>query len=32
LPWAFYSGATATLGQKRDGLRRFADEIVSKLR
>jgi probable F420-dependent oxidoreductase len=32
MPWVFYSGAGATLAAKRDGLRRFADDVIAKLR
>jgi probable F420-dependent oxidoreductase len=31
LPWVFYGGSTDSLDQKRDGIRRFGDEIIAKL-
>ena len=31
MPWIFYGGPTEALDQKRDGIRRFGDEIVAKL-
>lgn len=31
-PWVFYSGASNSLADKKDGLRRFADDVISKLR
>lgn len=31
MPWAFYHGLTDDLDQKRDGIRRFADEILRPL-
>jgi alkanesulfonate monooxygenase SsuD/methylene tetrahydromethanopterin reductase-like flavin-dependent oxidoreductase (luciferase family) len=31
LPWVFYAGSTDSLDKKRDGIRRFGDEIVAKL-
>lgn len=32
MPWAFYHGADATLEQKKDGIRRFADEVIARMR
>jgi len=32
MPWFFYGGSMDDLGQKVDGIRRFADEIFPKLR
>jgi len=32
MPWVLYSGLTGDLGQKRDGIRRFADEVIAKMR
>ena len=29
MPWAYYSGLDATLEQKLDGMRRFAEEIMA---
>lgn len=29
MPWAYYSGLDATLEQKLDGMRRFADEVMT---
>jgi hypothetical protein len=30
-PWLFYgAGMRATLGEKRDGLRRFADDVLAR--
>jgi probable F420-dependent oxidoreductase len=31
-PWLLYGGSHRVLSQKRDGLRRFADEVIAKLR
>lgn len=31
MPWLFYSGASATLPQKREGLERFAGEVIAPL-
>jgi probable F420-dependent oxidoreductase len=31
LPWVFYGGNTDSLDRKRDGIRRFGDEIIAKL-
>ena len=31
MPWVFYTGATGSLAQKLDGLRRFSDDIIDKL-
>jgi probable F420-dependent oxidoreductase len=31
LPWVFYGGNTESLDRKRDGIRRFGDEIIAKL-
>ena len=31
MPWAFYHGPEATLEQKKDGIRRFADDIIRKM-
>ena len=31
LPWVFYGGNTDSLDQKRDGMRRFGDDIIAKL-
>lgn len=30
-PWIFHGGPAATLEQKKDGLRRFADDVLAKL-
>ncbi len=32
LPWVFYRGNTESLDEKRDGIRRFGDEIIAELR
>ena len=32
MPWVLYSGLTGDLEQKRDGLRRFADDVIARLR
>lgn len=32
MPWAFYHGENPTLEQKKDGIKRFADEVIAKLR
>ena len=32
MPWVFYAGGGASLGDKLDGLRRFAYEVIAKLR
>lgn len=32
MPWVFTAGARATLAEKRDGLRRFAADVIAKLR
>lgn len=31
MPWAFYHGDNATLEQKKDGIKRFADEVIGKM-
>jgi alkanesulfonate monooxygenase SsuD/methylene tetrahydromethanopterin reductase-like flavin-dependent oxidoreductase (luciferase family) len=31
-PWLFYGGSHRSLADKRDGLRRFADTVIAKLR
>ncbi|MEH6551998.1 MAG: LLM class F420-dependent oxidoreductase [Pseudomonadales bacterium] len=31
MPWMFYHGENASLEQKKDGIKRFADEIISKM-
>jgi probable F420-dependent oxidoreductase len=31
-PWVFYTGASRDPADKRDGLRRFADDVIAKLR
>jgi hypothetical protein len=31
LPWIFTHGDTKVLGQKKDGMRRFADDVIEKL-
>jgi len=31
-PWLFYGGSHRSLADKRDGLRRFADEVIAKMR
>ena len=31
-PWILYGGSWESLQDKRDGLRRFADEVISKVR
>ncbi len=30
MPWAFYHGETEDLAQKQDGVRRFADDVISR--
>jgi probable F420-dependent oxidoreductase len=30
MPWVFYSGFTNELGEKVDGIRRFADDVIAK--
>ena len=32
MPWFFYTGLSAEPSDKRDGLRRFADDVIAKLR
>jgi probable F420-dependent oxidoreductase len=32
MPWFFYTGASTELRDKRDGLRRFADDVIAELR
>jgi probable F420-dependent oxidoreductase len=32
MPWLFYGGQTEVLDRKLEGLRRFADDVISKLR
>ncbi len=32
MPWVFYSGTTASLDDKLAGIRRFADDVIAKLR
>jgi len=32
MPWVLYSGLTGDLGPKRDGIRRFADEVIARMR
>ena len=32
MPWAYYHGLEATLEQKLDGIRRFADDVIAPLR
>jgi probable F420-dependent oxidoreductase len=32
MPWVVYSGLTADLAQKRDGIRRFADDVIARMR
>ena len=32
MPWAFYHGENPTLAQKIDGIRRFADDVIAKMR
>lgn len=32
MPWVPYSGLTADLASKRDGIRRFADDVIARLR
>jgi probable F420-dependent oxidoreductase len=32
MPWLFYGGPTEALDKKLEGLRRFADDVISKLR
>jgi hypothetical protein len=31
MPWLYYSGFKATLDQKIDGMRRFAEDVVAPL-
>ncbi len=31
MPWMFYAGAKATLADKKDGIRRFADDVIAKM-
>ena len=31
MPWVLYSGLTEDLDQKRDGIRRFADEVIARM-
>ncbi|MGH7338651.1 MAG: LLM class F420-dependent oxidoreductase, partial [Myxococcota bacterium] len=31
-PWTFYGGSHRSLTDKRDGLRRFADDVIAKMR
>jgi len=31
IPWIFYHGTTADLDEKRDGIRRFADEVIARM-
>jgi probable F420-dependent oxidoreductase len=32
MPWVVYSGLTADLTQKRDGIRRFAEDVIARMR
>ncbi len=32
MPWLFYGGSTNSLQDKKDGLRRFADDVIAKMR
>jgi hypothetical protein len=32
MPWLFYGGVTEDLGKKLAGIRRFADDVIAKLR
>jgi len=32
MPWLMYGGSTDSLDDKRDGMRRFADDVIAKLR
>ena len=32
MPWAFYHGENATLEQKKDGIKRFAEDVIHKMR
>jgi probable F420-dependent oxidoreductase len=32
MPWVVYSGLTADLARKRDGIRRFADDVIARMR
>jgi hypothetical protein len=32
MPWLFYGGPTEDLARKLEGIRRFADEVITKLR
>ena len=32
MPWAYYQGLDATLEQKLDGIRRFAEDVIVPLR
>ena len=31
MPWLFYGGPTESLEKKQEGLRRYADDVISKL-
>jgi hypothetical protein len=31
MPWMFYSGASATLADKLEGLKRFAGEVIEPM-
>ena len=31
LPWIFYGGKTESLQDKKDGMRRFADDVIGKM-
>jgi hypothetical protein len=32
MPWVFYAGFTSDLQEKLDGIRRFADDVIVRLR
>ncbi len=32
MPWVFYHGETAELEKKRDGIRRYADDVIARMR
>jgi hypothetical protein len=31
MPWAFYHGLTEDLDKKIDGIKRFADDVITKM-
>ena len=32
MPWAFYHGITGELDKKIDGIKRYADDVIAKMR